>query len=61
MSNAVWSWGPQIAVNLVNAGATLAQTREARTACEASVANDRQRAHGAFRQVEGGRATVPFL
>jgi outer membrane protein TolC len=54
----VWSWGPQIAVNLVNAGATVAQTREARAACEASVANDRRSAHGAFQQVEDEPAAL---
>ncbi len=58
MSNAVWFWDPQIAVNLGIGGAAVAQTPEARAACEASVANGRQRARGAFQSVEDDPAAA---
>ena len=57
----MWFWDPQIAVNLGIGGAAVAQTPEARAACDESVANDGRSAHGAFRQVEDDRVTVPFL
>ncbi len=60
-SNAVWSYGPQLAFNLFNGGATLAQTREARATFDEAVANYRQTVLGAFQQVENDLASLHFL
>ena len=60
-SNAVWSFGPQIALNLFNGGATIAQTREARATYDEAVATYRQTVLGAFQQVEDDLASLHFL
>ena len=60
-SNAVWSFGPSLAENLFNGGATLAQTREARASYDEAVANYRQTVLSAFQQVENDLATLHFL
>lgn len=60
-SNAVWSFGPSIAANLLNGGATLAQTREARANYDEAVANYRQTVLTAFEQVENDLATLRYL
>ena len=60
-SNAVWSYGPQIAMNLFNGGATLAQTREARASYDEAVASYRETVLGAFQQVEDDLASLHFL
>ena len=60
-SNAVWSFGPQLALNLFNGGATLAQTREARATYDEAVATYRQTVLGAFQQVENDLASLHFL
>jgi NodT family efflux transporter outer membrane factor (OMF) lipoprotein len=60
-SNAVWSFGPQVALNLFNGGATLAQTREARATYDEAVATYRETVLGAFQQVEDDLATLHFL
>ena len=60
-SNAVWSFGPSIAENLFNGGATLAQTREARAAYDEAVATYRQTVLDAFQQVENDLATLRYL
>ena len=60
-SNAVWSYGPQIALNLFNGGATLAQTREARASYDQTVAQYRGTVLGAFQQVEDDLASLHFL
>ena len=60
-SNAVWSYGPQIALNLFNGGATIAQTREARATYDEAVATYRQTVLGAFQQVEDDLASLHFL
>ncbi len=60
-SNAVWSFGPQVALNLFNGGATIAQTREARATYDESVATYRETVLGAFQQVEDDLATLHFL
>ena len=60
-SNAVWSYGPQLALNLFNGGATLAQTRQARASFDEAVANYRQTVLGAFQQVENDLASLHFL
>src|SRR6185437_15424984 len=41
-SNSVWSFGPSLAANLFNGGATLAQIRESRALYDSSVATYRQ-------------------
>jgi NodT family efflux transporter outer membrane factor (OMF) lipoprotein len=60
-SNAVWSYGPQLALNLFNGGATLAQTREARANYDQTVAQYRGTVLGAFQQVEDDLASLHFL
>ncbi|MGC8519529.1 MAG: efflux transporter outer membrane subunit, partial [Steroidobacteraceae bacterium] len=60
-SNAVWSYGPQIALNLFNGGATIAQTREARATYDEAVATYRQTVLGALQQVEDDLASLHFL
>jgi NodT family efflux transporter outer membrane factor (OMF) lipoprotein len=60
-SNAVWSYGPQIALNLFNGGATIAQTREARASYDETVAKYRGTVLGAFQQVEDNLASLHFL
>ena len=60
-SNAVWSFGPSLAQNLFNGGATLAQTREARATYDETVANYRQTVLTAFQQVENDLATLRYL
>jgi NodT family efflux transporter outer membrane factor (OMF) lipoprotein len=60
-SNSVWSFGPSIAENLFNGGATVAQTREARALYDSSVATYRQTVLTAFQQVEDDLATLRYL
>ncbi len=60
-SNAVWSFGPALAQNLFNGGATLAQTREARASYDETVAKYRQTVLNAFEQVENDLATLRYL
>jgi NodT family efflux transporter outer membrane factor (OMF) lipoprotein len=60
-SNSVWSFGPSIAENLFNGGATVAQTREARALYDSSVATYRQTVLTAFEQVEDDLATLRYL
>ena len=60
-SDSVWSFGPSIAENLFNGGATVAQTREARALYDSSVATYRQTVLSAFQQVEDDLATLRYL
>jgi NodT family efflux transporter outer membrane factor (OMF) lipoprotein len=60
-SNAVWSFGPSLAENLFNGGATLARIREARATYDETVADYRQTVLGAFEQVENDLATLRYL
>jgi outer membrane protein TolC len=57
----VWSFGPSLAENLFNGGATLAQTREARATYDEAVATYRETVLDAFQQVENDLATLHFL
>ena len=60
-SNAIWSFGPQLAESLFNGGATVAQTREARALYDEAVATYRQTVLSAFQQVEDDLATLRDL
>ena len=60
-SNAVWSFGPSIAANLFNGGATLARIREARATYDEAVADYRQTVLNTFEQVENDLATLRYL
>ncbi|HEX4378255.1 MAG TPA: efflux transporter outer membrane subunit [Steroidobacteraceae bacterium] len=59
--NAVWSFGPALAENIFNGGATLAQTREARANYDQAVANYRQTVLSAFQSVEDDLASLRVL
>jgi NodT family efflux transporter outer membrane factor (OMF) lipoprotein len=56
-----WSVGPSLAANLFNGGATLAQTRQAEAAYDASVAQYRQTVLTGFQEVEDNLAGVRIL
>ena len=60
-SNSMWSFGPSLAANLFNGGATLAQIRESRALYDSSVATYRQTVLTAFQQVEDDLATLDHL
>ncbi|HEV2441437.1 MAG TPA: efflux transporter outer membrane subunit [Steroidobacteraceae bacterium] len=60
-SNQVWSFGPSLAENLFNGGATLAQIRENRALYDSAVATYRQTVLSAFQQVEDDLATLNYL
>lgn len=60
-SNAIWSFGPQLALSLFNGGATVAQTREARALYDEAVATYRQTVLSAFQQVEDDLASLRYL
>jgi NodT family efflux transporter outer membrane factor (OMF) lipoprotein len=59
--NRVWSFGPQLALSVFDAGLRRSQVAQARAAYEASVANYRQTALAAFEQVEDQIATLRIL
>lgn len=60
-SNSVWSFGPALAENLFNGGATVAQVRQERALYDSAVATYRQTVLTAFQQVEDDLATLNFL
>ena len=60
-SNTVWSFGPSLAENLFNGGATVAQIRENRALYDSAVATYRQTVLTAFQQVEDDLATLDHL
>jgi NodT family efflux transporter outer membrane factor (OMF) lipoprotein len=60
-SNAVWSFGPQIAETVFNGGARLAQVREARANFDQSVATYRETVLTAFQQVEDDLSSLRVL
>ena len=60
-SNQVWSFGPSLAENLFNGGATVAQIRENRALYDSAVATYRQTVLTAFQQVEDDLATLNYL
>jgi NodT family efflux transporter outer membrane factor (OMF) lipoprotein len=60
-SNAVWSFGPSLAENLFDGGATVAQIRENRALYDSAVASYRETVLSAFQQVEDDLATLRFL
>lgn len=59
--NALWSFGPSLAENLFNGGATLAQNREARANYDQAVATYRQTVLSAFQSVEDDLVTLRVL
>jgi NodT family efflux transporter outer membrane factor (OMF) lipoprotein len=59
--NRIWSFGPQLALSVFDAGLRRSQVAQARAAYEASVANYRQTALAAFEQVEDQIATLRIL
>ena len=59
--NSLWSFGPSLAENVFNGGATLAQTREARANYDGAVATYRQTVLSAFQAVEDDLATLRVL
>jgi len=59
--NALWSFGPSLAENVFNGGATLAQNREARANYDEAVANYRQTVLSAFQSVEDDLVTLRVL
>jgi len=59
--NALWSFGPALAENVFNGGATLAQTREARANYDQAVAIYRQTVLSAFQSVEDDLVTLRVL
>ncbi|HWW20639.1 MAG TPA: efflux transporter outer membrane subunit [Steroidobacteraceae bacterium] len=59
--NSLWSFGPALAENLFNGGATLAQTREARANYDQAVATYRQTVLSAFQSVEDDLASLRVL
>jgi NodT family efflux transporter outer membrane factor (OMF) lipoprotein len=59
--NSLWSFGPALAENLFNGGATLAQTREARANYEQAVALYRQTVLSAFQSVEDDLVSLRVL
>ncbi|MTJ83591.1 MAG: efflux transporter outer membrane subunit [Telmatospirillum sp.] len=60
-SNNVWSFGPQLAVTLFDAGARSAQVEEARAAYDQSVATYRQTVLAALQAVEDQMAALKTL
>jgi len=60
-SNALWSYGGDVAETVFNAGATAAQVRGAKAAYDQSVANYRQTVLTAFQQVEDDLAAARVL
>ncbi|MGH8231913.1 MAG: efflux transporter outer membrane subunit [Steroidobacteraceae bacterium] len=60
-SNALWSFGPSLAENIFNGGATLSQVREARATYDAAVATYRQTVLSAFQAVEDSLVTLRVL
>jgi NodT family efflux transporter outer membrane factor (OMF) lipoprotein len=60
-SNALWSFGPSLAENIFNGGATLSQTREARATYDEAVATYRQTVLSAFQAVEDSLVTLRVL
>ena len=60
-SNAVWSFGPQIAETIFNGGARIAQVGQARANYDQAVANYRQIVLTAFQQVEDQTAALRIL
>jgi NodT family efflux transporter outer membrane factor (OMF) lipoprotein len=59
--NSLWSFGPSLAENLLNGGATIAQTREARANYDAAVATYRQTVLSAFESVEDDLVSLRVL
>jgi NodT family efflux transporter outer membrane factor (OMF) lipoprotein len=59
--NALWSFGPSLAENVFNGGATLATNREARANYDQSVALYRQTVLSAFQSVEDDLVTLRVL
>ncbi len=59
--NALWSFGPSLAENVFNGGATLAQNREVRANYDAAVATYRQTVLSAFQSVEDDLVTLRVL
>jgi NodT family efflux transporter outer membrane factor (OMF) lipoprotein len=60
-SNALWSFGPSLAENVFNGGATLSQVREARANYDEAVASYRQTVLSAFQAVEDSLVTLRVL
>ncbi|HEY4972944.1 MAG TPA: TolC family protein, partial [Steroidobacteraceae bacterium] len=60
-SNALWSFGPALAENVFNGGATLSQNREARANYDEAVASYRQTVLSAFQLVEDDLVTLRVL
>jgi NodT family efflux transporter outer membrane factor (OMF) lipoprotein len=59
--NALWSFGPALAENVFNGGATLAQTREAKANYDQAVATYRQTVLSAFESVEDDLVSLRVL
>jgi NodT family efflux transporter outer membrane factor (OMF) lipoprotein len=59
--NRVWSFGPELALSVFDAGLRRAQVAQARAAYEISVDNYRQTVLAAFQQVEDEIATLRIL
>jgi NodT family efflux transporter outer membrane factor (OMF) lipoprotein len=59
--NSLWSFGPSLAENLFNGGATLAGTREARANYDQAVATYRQTVLSAFQSVEDDLVSLRVL
>jgi len=60
-SNSLWSFGPQLAMNLFSGGTMLAQTREARANYDEAVASYRQTVLSALQAVENDLVTLRVL
>jgi NodT family efflux transporter outer membrane factor (OMF) lipoprotein len=60
-SNSLWSFGPALAENVFNGGATLSQNREARANYDQAVATYRQTVLSAFQSVEDDLVTLRVL
>jgi NodT family efflux transporter outer membrane factor (OMF) lipoprotein len=60
-SNSLWSFGPTLAENVFNGGATLSQNREARANYDQAVATYRQTVLSAFQSVEDDLVTLRVL
>jgi NodT family efflux transporter outer membrane factor (OMF) lipoprotein len=60
-SNSLWSFGPSLAENLFNGGATLAQTREARANYDQAIATYRQTVLSALQSVEDDLVSLRVL
>ena len=60
-SNSLWSFGPSLAENVFNGGATLSQNREARANYDQAVATYRQTVLSAFQSVEDDLVTLRVL